>query len=444
MIKIILHQIWNERRQNGWLFLELVVVSIFLWIAIDPLFVLLSHDYIPKGYDYKSVFLLSFNNKKNAVADNVEEACANDFLQVVNSVRELPEVENYAVALRSSFPNSYETNCPKYSADTAVVNSSAVQINATTYDVYDFPGSDYFAMMKIRDAYTGEILKKSEINNGHGAYVSRSFALAMFGTLDVVGKTISYSSDNISQTILGVFDNVQTVQYVEPMYLVIILHDRSAALSSRDPFYNKSVYLRLKKDVDEEEFAQHLSSAVIPGVGLTYKNFDTMELLVDKAAVARRMFGIESRYRLQTIFSCFALFCVFLGIMSTYWVRVSSRKKDLGLMRSVGATSGNVFWYFLVEGWLLVTLAFIVALPLLLHKVYSMGFADPLAKMMSMMYEKLLLPKDSAYLHNRPMMHFVVVSAVTYLFMLIVATIGILFPVRTTARIQPSEALGEE
>ena len=113
-------------------------------------------------------------------------------------------------------------------------------------------------------------------------------------------------------------------------------------------------------------------------------------------------------------------------------------------MRSVGATSGNVFWYFLVEGWLLVTLAFIVALPLLLHKVYSMGFADPLAKMMSMMYEKLLLPKDSAYLHNRPMVHFVVVSAVTYLFMLIVATIGILFPVRTTARIQPSEALGEE
>ena len=444
MIKIILHQIWNERRQNGWLFLELVVVSIFLWIAIDPLFVLLSHDYIPKGYDYKSVYSLSFDNRKNAVADNPDEACANDFLQVVNCVRDLPEVENYAVALRSSFPNSYETNCPKYSADTAVVNPSGAQINATTYDVYDFPGSDYFAMMKIRDAYTGEILKKSTANDGHGAYVSRSFALAMFGTLDVVGKNISYSSDNISQTILGVFDNVQTIQYVEPMHLVIILHDRSAALSSRDPFYNRSIYLRLKKDVDEEDFAQRLASVVIPAAGLAYKKLDTMESLVDKAGTARRVFGIEGRYRLQTIFSCFALFCVFLGIMSTYWVRVSSRKKDVGLMRSVGATSGNIFCHFFVEGWLLVTLAFIVALPLLLHKVYSMGFADPLAKMMSMMYEKLLLPKDSAYLHNQPMMHFVIVSGVTYLFMLIVATIGILFPVRTTACIQPSEALGEE
>ena len=443
MIKMILHRIWNERRQNACLFIELVVVSIFLWIAIDPLFVLLSHEYIPKGYDYSNIYSLNFKDKKNVQADDSQKACANDFAQVVNSVRGLPEVENYAVALRNSYPNSYETNCPEYRADTTEVQLNE-SFSVTTYEVYDFPGSDYFAMMKIRDAYTGEILKKSTVNDGHGAYVSRNFALAMFGTLDVVGKTISYSSDNILQTILGVFDNVQTMQYVEPMYLVIILHDRSAALSSRDPFYNKNVYLRLKKDVDKEEFAQHLSSAVIPGVGLTYKNFDTMEPLVDKAAVARRTFGIESRYRLQTIFSCFALFCVFLGIMSTYWVRVSSRKKDLGLMRSVGATSGNVFWYFLVEGWLLVTLAFIVALPLLLHKVYSMGFADPLAKMMSMMYEKLLLPKDSAYLHNRPMVHFVVVSAVTYLFMLIVATIGILFPVRTTARIQPSEALGEE
>ena len=444
MIKIIIHQIWNERRQNGWLFLELVVVSIFLWIAIDPLFVLLSHDYIPKGYDYKSVFLLSFNNKKNAVADNVEEACANDFLQVVNSVRELPEVENYAVALRSSFPNSYETNCPKYSADTAVVNSSAVQINATTYDVYDFPGSDYFAMMKIRDAYTGEILKKSTVNDGHGAYVSRNFALAMFGTLDVVGKTISYSSDNILQTILGVFDNVQTMQYVEPMYLVIILHDRSAALSSRDPFYNKSVYLRLKKDVGKEEFAQHLSSAIIPDAGLLCKEYDEMKPLVTRALDAQRIFGIESRYRLQTIFSCFALFCAFLGIMSTYWVRASTRQKEVGLMRSVGATSGNILWQFLVEGWLLVTLAFILVLPLLLHKVCIMGYADPLAKLMSSMYDKVLLPKDSAYLHNQPVTHFVFVSIVTYLFMLLVSAIGVFLPIRRTVHIQPSEALSEE
>ena len=443
MIKMILHRIWNERRQNAWLFIELVVVSIFLWIAIDPLFVLLSHEYIPKGYDYSNIYSLNFKDKKNVQADDSQKACANDFAQVVNSVRGLPEVENYAVALRNSYPNSYETNCPEYRADTTEVQLNE-SFSVTTYEVYDFPGSDYFAMMKIRDAYTGEILKKSEINNGHGAYVSRSFALAMFGTLDVVGKTISYSSDDISQTILGVFDNVQTMQFLEPMHLVIHLHDRSVAYSSLDTFSRRRVYVRLKKGVDEKEFSQRLASAIIPDAGLLCKEYDEMKPLVTRALDAQRIFGIESRYRLQTIFSCFALFCAFLGIMSTYWVRASTRQKEVGLMRSVGATSGNILWQFLVEGWLLVTLAFILVLPLLLHKVCIMGYADPLAKLMSSMYDKVLLPKDSAYLHNQPVTHFVFVSIITYLFMLLVSAIGVFLPIRRTVHIQPSEALGEE
>lgn len=444
MIKIILHRIWNERKQNGWLFIELVVVSIFLWIAIDPLFVLMSHDYIPKGYDYKNVYSLKFEEKKNVSVDDFEEAVANDFSKVVNSVRELPEVEYYAVALRNSYPNSYETNCPKYSADTTATHFSRESFHASTYDVYDLPGSDYFAALKIRDAFTGEILKKSQINDGYGAYVSRSFALAMFGTIDVIGKKINYSVDNKAQTILGVFDNVQTMQYVEPMHLVIILNNHRMAFQSRNPFFSRNVYLRLKKGVDEEEFAERLSSTIIPDAGLVCEEFDTMEPLADRARGAQRTFGIQSRYRLQTIFSCFALFCAFLGIMSTYWVRASSRLKDVGLMRSIGATTDNILWQFLVEGWLLVTLAFIIALPLLLHKVYSMGFADPLAKLMSMMWEDLLLPKDAAYLHNQPVAHFIIVSIITYLFMLFVAAVGVILPIKKTTRIQPSEALSEE
>ena len=39
-MKIIRHQLWNQRRQNGWIFVELVVVSFFLWTVIDPIYVL--------------------------------------------------------------------------------------------------------------------------------------------------------------------------------------------------------------------------------------------------------------------------------------------------------------------------------------------------------------------------------------------------------------------
>ena len=49
MITKLLHQIWNERKQNAWLFLELIVAIIFLWLAIDPLFTLVCRNNLPKA-----------------------------------------------------------------------------------------------------------------------------------------------------------------------------------------------------------------------------------------------------------------------------------------------------------------------------------------------------------------------------------------------------------
>ena len=37
MFKIIFHQLWNQRRMNGWIFAELLVVTFFLWITVDPI-----------------------------------------------------------------------------------------------------------------------------------------------------------------------------------------------------------------------------------------------------------------------------------------------------------------------------------------------------------------------------------------------------------------------
>ena len=212
MIKTILHQIWNERKQNGWLFLELVAVSIFLWLAIDPLFVLISYDNIPKGYNYDNVYYVEFEDRRDAPKDNNDEGLRNDFEKAVNVVRSLPEVECYSVALNGNYPNSYNTNCPEYRADTAIAGANKMELQSSTYELYDFNGSDYFSMMKICDARTGDIMKKSTVNNAYGVYVSKSFALATYGTLDVEGKKLYTSQNNYPVTICGVFSDVQPMQ----------------------------------------------------------------------------------------------------------------------------------------------------------------------------------------------------------------------------------------
>ena len=87
---------------------------------------------------------------------------------------------------------------------------------------------------------------------------------------------------------------------------------------------------------------------------------------------------------------------------------------------------------------MLVTVAFIVVLPLLMHKVYAMGFADPLDSFLSRHDEK------SDYIHDIAWMHFAAVSFITYIIILLVAIVGAAIPARRIAGILPSDALREE
>ena len=51
MLQQIMNMLWNSRRHNLWIMLELVVITIVSWAVLDPLFVLTYNQSIPNGYD---------------------------------------------------------------------------------------------------------------------------------------------------------------------------------------------------------------------------------------------------------------------------------------------------------------------------------------------------------------------------------------------------------
>lgn len=59
MLQTILHQLWNQRRQNAWIFLELLVVSFFLWTVIDPIYVLTANHAIDRGYNPEGLYVVA-------------------------------------------------------------------------------------------------------------------------------------------------------------------------------------------------------------------------------------------------------------------------------------------------------------------------------------------------------------------------------------------------
>ena len=100
MITKLLHQLWNERKQNAWLFLELFVVSLFVWLSIDPVIDLMSRSNIPQNYNddnvYEIRFFLHWDNSPKynpALAD--DKYTLEAYRQCLNMINDLPEVETY-------------------------------------------------------------------------------------------------------------------------------------------------------------------------------------------------------------------------------------------------------------------------------------------------------------------------------------------------------------
>ena len=61
MIKSILTQIWNQRRLNGWIFAELLIVFVLLWYCLDMLYAFAYAERQPKGYDLEHVYKVSIS-----------------------------------------------------------------------------------------------------------------------------------------------------------------------------------------------------------------------------------------------------------------------------------------------------------------------------------------------------------------------------------------------
>ena len=460
MITKLFHQLWNERKQNAWLFLELIVASLFLWFALDPLYTLICRRYTPGGIDVSDTYMVEIAQyRPGETKYKVDPELFNNsavrecFTQAINIIRSMPEVEYHTTADPGSMVNSYSTSSTTFTTDSIdytlmqksfeeveeyLKSRKLVSINYWRYILTE--GSNYPATFGIRDIHTGDYLKNDIAQYPNGVFLSESAAMQLFGTTEAKGKEFRYVYKDIQLRVAGVFKDIQMVQYDEPSPLMIMSNE------AIDDMYANShngttvfLHIRLKKGVDKDNFEKRFREEIMPKleIGNVYcSNITSHDNIRKKYS---RCFGIDNMYRLYVGLSSFALFCAFLGLLSSFWIRTAERRADIGIMRSIGASRSKIVSQFAGEALLLATLAFIVAMPFVMHYLHVEGFADPIKDL-------FLINKESsnpAYLHNQPLTHFVTVTIVGYLFMAIVAVIGAVIPAWRATRIEPADAMRE-
>lgn len=437
MLQVIFRQIWNQRHMNGWIFMELLIVSFFLWVALDPICVLTSTRNIDPGYEAEGRYVVRLSMYESTHGKYDAEAEANDSMKVehynrvARIIRDLPEVESLAIPRQLCFPGSTNWTGARLYRDTADVAKK----NYGHMQWYSFvKGTDPFATYGMRDAVTDGPM--NIIQEKDGIYISENLAIELFGTKDARGKVLYQSADLESGLeVLGVFADYKHFDYTQPYALAIYFEkeiEASQWMRVRYPFVFK-----LKEGVNEEAFIKRFTDEIGPTLEWGNIYFDSIQSFRDVCESQNKASGVYNKIRMHYALAGFAVLCVFLGMLGTFWLRSDARRQEIGVMRSMGASRNDIIRQFLTEAALLVTLAFVCAFPVLLLYVHEVGLYDDI-------FAALRPIISDKYWVNSFWMHFGVVSLVTYLLLLGVSLVGTLIPVVKVANILPADALRDE
>ena len=145
MISKIIKQIWNQRRMNSWIFIEVIIAGFFLWTVIDPMYVLMVNHFEPKGYQEEGRYVLELGAYGQAHGKRdttlTKEQRKEAFLRIAQMVKDQPEVDSYYICLNRSLPNEGSWSGGQFFPDTASI-AEKKYIHAQHFHFYGDPDSD--------------------------------------------------------------------------------------------------------------------------------------------------------------------------------------------------------------------------------------------------------------------------------------------------------------
>jgi hypothetical protein len=99
MIQHLLQLIWNQRKQNAWLWAELLLVSVFLWFLVDYLYVMGRTYTAPLGFDIRHTYSIVISSLSERSPDYIpkekrERPDGVHLLTALDRIRTYPGVES--------------------------------------------------------------------------------------------------------------------------------------------------------------------------------------------------------------------------------------------------------------------------------------------------------------------------------------------------------------
>lgn len=415
----LLKQIWNERRSNGWLWAELLIVFVVLWYVVDWTYVTARTYYEPVGFDITDTYYLELSLKNNksysyTPKDKKNTTLGQDITELANRLRRLPEVEAVSVSSNAR-PYIGSNSGMMIRLDTVVRNPLRRTMTPEFFQVFRYQSADGRGYEPLVQA----------LKNGN-VVVSENFLPDDYkGDRTLLGREVVNVDDSTQVHKIGAVSTKVRYNDFWPNYSDIYIANTLTEMQMvelDDEFYPASLEVCLRvKPGTAEDFPEHL-------MNLSSRQLSVGNLFILKVhdyENIRDDFQQGSYNQIQVRFWMmgFLLLNILLGIVGTFWFRTQYRRSELALRMAVGSSRMQLWGRLNNEGLLLLSLAALPAAVIYYH-IGSLDLAE--ASM------------------DWGVVRFLITFAVTYLLMALMILAGIWFPARQAIRIQPAEALREE
>jgi putative ABC transport system permease protein len=404
MITPLLKQIWNKRKSNAWLLVELAVVFVLLWFVIDYQLTATYAAHEPKGYDTHHVYHVSIAINPNLQDEYDAEAWKDSYLQIVRQVSAYPGVQS-ACYYGGTVPYEEGSMYQVYTTDSTRTCRTTIRMVS----------KEFFDVFKV-DMLQGGLDNWDVAIYPRPAVASQDLADSLFHNDAAIGRSFfDYYTPDKKYTLGGVAARTKLTEY-DRYTPFIYVPAEDWMLTEWSPMLAVRVDESVEQGFVDRFTADMRHLAIGPFYFSQIKAYDEVKAIYDTQT--------NNNLRSSLALIIFFTFNVVLGVLGTFWFRTRKRRSEIGLRIAMGATRRQVFMELLAEGVLLLLIAVIPAFIICLN----IWVAD--------LTINVWMDATTA--------RFLVGTGVTLFLMLLMIVFGVWYPAMQAMRVEPAEALHEE
>lgn len=428
MLNLILKNLWARRRRNAWLLAELILVTVLTWYITDPVFVLSYNRSLPLGYNPDGLLIAQLNNLPlQAPGYSEEESDSLHTMQnlqrLLQELRNHPDVQCAAPLITFAYPASEGMATSSLRYDTLEVAS---------YVYFFLPHSGYFETFGFRgiDGKIAQELDNLDFEN-RDLILTEDLVLRLTGGTSLIGKRFfDIQDDTLDYRIRAMVDKVRTQTFEQG---IGCRFEPQLRLQASEVESDGQLLFRLRPGVSEQHFLHEFrpwAQKHLRAGNLYVRNAGNFQQQIDQREYE---WGVTNKYRMNVALAVFFLTNLALGVTGTFWLQTRSRREEVGVLLSYGASPSHIVRLLMGEAAVLATFAWLIGCFAYLQYGISEGN----------WFQQGEVTGDLYWINNFSL-HFIAVSLIVYVIILTVVLVGVYIPARSISRIPPTEALRDE